>query len=80
MIIISPPKSQWAMRATDGGLENSQHAENISVTVSGTTGGDRQRSGSAPSRRGERWHKAAADLRRMAARGGGAWRHVVAAQ
>ena len=68
---ISPPKSLWAMRATDGGLENSQHAENISVTVSGTTGGDRQRSGSAQWWRGERWHSAA-DLRRMAARGGGA--------
>ena len=58
------------MRAPDGGLENSQHAENISVTVSGTTGGDRQRSGSALWWRGKRWHSAA-DLRRMAARGGG---------
>ena len=66
---MSPPKSLWAMRATDGGSENSQHAENISVTMSGTTGGDRQRFGSALLQRGERWHSAA-DLRRMAARGG----------
>ena len=50
---IPPSKSLWAMRATDGGLENSQHAENISVTMSGTTGGDRQQSGSALWRRGE---------------------------
>jgi hypothetical protein len=54
------------MRATDGGLENSQHAENISVTMSGTTGGDRQRFSSALSRRGKRWHSAA-DLRRVMA-------------
>ena len=64
---IPASKSLWAMRATDGGMENSQHAENISVTMSGTTGGgDRQRFGSALSRRGERWHSAA-DLRRVMA-------------